>query len=80
MNGEWKEAKQVTEKSAAEIAEWCGGILKKEIDPFDSEKDQPGINVPTLRGVKRASLGDYVIQDVYDDFDVVNESTYNEGK
>lgn len=74
---EWVEAKQVTADSAAEIAVWCGGKLVEEIHPFDGTKT-PGVNVPTLRGVMRASVTDYVVQNVFDEFLVVNEATYNE--
>jgi hypothetical protein len=74
---EWAEARQVSKESAKDIAEWCGGVLVEEIDPFDPSIKTPGVNVPTLRGPKRASQGDYVILDVYDFFEVVNEYTYN---
>lgn len=80
MKPEWVEAKQVTEDSAAEIAEWCGGKLASEIDPIDLGIGHAGVNVPTLRGVKRASSSDYVILNAYDEFEVVNEYTYNESK
>lgn len=74
---EWDVAKQVTEDTAKEITAWCGGRLVGEMDALDRSSVSPGINVPTLRGVKRASMGDYVIKNVFAEFEVVNEATYN---
>lgn len=76
---EWVEAHQVTAETATEVTLWCGGKLVEEIHPFTQEKS-PGINVPTVRGVKRASTGDYVVLNVYGDFEVANEATYQEWK
>lgn len=53
---------QVTEETAEEAARWCGGVLVREIDPLDENNIRPGINVPTLEGVMRASMGDYILQ------------------
>lgn len=55
------EAVRLNEDNAAEVAAWCAGVLIEEIDPQDSLQKQPGINVPTPAGFKRASLGMYVI-------------------
>lgn len=74
---EWRVAKQVTQETAKEVTAWCGGRLVEEIDALEAGKTSPGINVPTLRGPKRASAGDYVIENFYDEFEVVNEATYN---
>lgn len=75
----WVEEHQLTPESATEIALWCGGKLVEEIHPFTGEKT-PGINVPTIRGVKRASVNDWVVLNMYGDFEVVNEATYAEVK
>lgn len=56
------EAAQVTAENAEEIAAWCGGNLVEEIDPFDSAKRQPGINVPCEYGNERASVGHFVFK------------------
>jgi hypothetical protein len=76
---EWVEARQITEDfdAAEEIATWCHGRVVEEIHPLDGTKT-PGINVPTLRGVRRASKDDYVIENVYEEYEVVNKLTYEE--
>lgn len=56
------EARTLTEKNAAELAEWCGGVLVTEYDAIDSSKSFPGINVPVKDGAERASLGDTLIR------------------
>lgn len=72
----WVEDREVTAETAAEIAEWCGGKLVEEIGPDNTL--WAGINVPATFGVKRASEGDHVIFNVYDEFLVVKASEYNE--
>lgn len=56
------EAQQLDRDNAEELAEWCGGVLVEEIDPFDSDIRMPGINVPTPDGNVRASYTDYILQ------------------
>lgn len=57
------EARQITSwETAKAIATWCGGKVVEEIDPFDEKKTHPGVNIPTLEGIVRASEGDYVIR------------------
>jgi hypothetical protein len=62
-------AVQLTDSNGREIAEWCGGVLVEEIDPF-TKHVTPGINVPTRFGNMRASLGDYVFRRVDGSFDM----------
>lgn len=62
------EAAQVTADNAEEIAAWCGGFTVEEIDPFDSEARQPGINVPCEYGNERASVGHFVFKASNGDF------------
>jgi hypothetical protein len=64
------EAAQVSSTNAAELTAWCGGQLVEEIDPFDSSKRYPGINVPTEQGMERASLGDHIFKVAPGDFRV----------
>lgn len=64
---------------ARNIAHICAGRVVEEIDPLTGEKT-PGINVETLRGVKRASNTDYIIENVYGEYEVVNEKTYLDAK
>lgn len=57
-------AVKLTEANADHLAHWCGGSLVEEIDPFDSSKRYPAINVPGMNGSRqRASVGDYIAQD-----------------
>lgn len=55
------QARTLTERNAAELADWCGGRLVTEHDALDGSKTFPGINVPTKDGVERASVGDTLI-------------------
>lgn len=55
-------AVRLNEDNAAAVAHWCGGELIEEIDPEHTEEMQPGINVRTPLGMKRASLHMYVIK------------------
>lgn len=56
------EAVRLTEDNAVEVAVWCGGTLVDEIDPEHPDEKQPGINLNTHMGVKRASLHMYVVK------------------
>ena len=56
------EAVRLTEDNATMVAAWCGGELIEEIDPEHPEETQPGINIRTPKGTKRASLHMYVIK------------------
>lgn len=68
------ESRTVTKDNAAAIANWCGGRVVEEIDPFDGSTS-PGINV-LCHGkggpVKRASVGHMVIRQSNGTFDVYN--------
>jgi hypothetical protein len=55
------EARTVTKKTAAEIAEWCGGVLVETRSATDPEDKQPGINLQCGDEIKRASVGDVVL-------------------
>lgn len=56
------EAIRLNEDNAAEVAAWSRGELVEEIDPEHPQETQPGINIPTPKGNKRASLGMYVVK------------------
>lgn len=56
------QAAHLSKENAQALENLTGGVLVQEIDPFDSSNKTPGINVPTRRGMKRASLGDYIIR------------------
>lgn len=55
------DAVRLTEDNAADVAHWCRGDLIEEIDPEHPEEMQPGINLWTPNGEKRASLHMYVV-------------------
>lgn len=56
------EARNLTERNAEELARWCGGRLVREHDALDHSQSAPGINVPVIDGVERASVGDTIIR------------------
>jgi hypothetical protein len=55
------EARMITGSNIAEIAEWCGGVLVTEIDPFDITVTNPALNVQCGSEVKRVRAGDILI-------------------
>lgn len=57
------EAMSVLPETLVDVAMWCGGLTREEIDPVDSKKKFVGINIPTLMGVLRASQGDFIVKD-----------------
>ena len=56
------EAVRLNEDNAADVAAWCKAELIEEIDPEHPSEKQPGLNVNTVTGFKRASLHMYVIK------------------
>lgn len=56
------EAVRLNEDNAAEVALWARGDLIEEIDPEHPQEKQPGINISTPGGFKRASLHMYVVK------------------
>lgn len=66
------ESRTLSVANAAEVAEWCEGVLVEEKDPFDSSKITPGINLQCGPDVKRASLGDTIVRYICGTFDVHN--------
>lgn len=56
------EAIRLTEANAAEVAAWSGAELIEETDPEQPEEKQPGLNIRTPGGMKRASLHMYVVK------------------
>lgn len=57
------EAKQLTPENVDEIARWCGGDIVTETNPRDSEDTYQAINVPTLNGNERLSMGMFIYRD-----------------
>jgi hypothetical protein len=62
------EAMQLTAENGANIAAWCGGRHEVEFKPSDPTDVVQWINIPTLEGVMRASVGDWVIRGVGGEF------------
>lgn len=60
------EARLLAEDVAPEIALWCGGRLVEDFTPFT--KHVLGLDIPTLEGVMRADVGDWVIRGVKGEF------------
>lgn len=56
------EAVRLNEDNAAMVAQWSGAEMVEEIDPEHPEEKQPGLNIPTPNGTKRASLHMYVVR------------------
>lgn len=54
-------ALQLTEQTAGEIANWTQSQLVEERDSI-SHEESPGVNVKTPAGIKRASVGDFVVK------------------
>lgn len=73
-------ALQVSVETVSTAAAWCGGLEVVEHDALDNEKTYPAINVPTQRGVKRASEGDWVIQQEDGSFEVMGPADYQRSR
>lgn len=69
-NGRPVQAMRLDPELVTVISVWCKGLVVEEIDPFDRQKTQPGLNVPGKDEVKRASLGDWVLKHEDGSFDV----------
>lgn len=76
VSGAKVQAMLLTPEMATVISVWCNGVLVEEIDPFDSSKRQPGVNVPCKDEIKRASVGDRVIRREDKSFDVVKPNEF----
>lgn len=50
------------------IAFWCGGVFGYDAKPSDKEDIAYWIDIPTMEGVMRANLGDWVIKGVKGEF------------
>jgi hypothetical protein len=73
---EFVEALQLTQKTAQEIADWCGGVVIEEIDPTDSTKRYVGVNIPTMMGVIRAQEGMFVLRNNRNEFKIMPEREF----
>jgi hypothetical protein len=57
------EAMQLTPERHDDAALWTGGMKVVETDPRDPNKKFVALNIPTVRGMERASEGDYIVKD-----------------
>lgn len=58
------------------VATWVNAVIVEEVDPFDSEKRFPALNVQCGDQVKRASLGDKVIKHDDGTYDVLTPMAF----
>lgn len=75
---EFVEAIPITPATIDIAANWCGGVIVQEHDPFDNSKTFVGLNVPTVSGVLRASEGDYVVRTQDGKFNVYQQRMFRE--
>lgn len=64
-------AMTLTADNATIVSVWANAMIVEEIDPFDSQKTFPGLNVQCGNDVKRASLGDRVVKHGDGTYDVL---------
>jgi len=62
------EARQFTRLTADDIAAWCGGFVIADAKPSDPTDVYWALDIPTLEGVMRANLGDFIIRGVRGEF------------
>ena len=62
------EAVQFTRDNGTIVAKWCGGRWVAERKPSDASDVAERVEIPTLEGVMRASLNDWVIKGVQGEF------------
>lgn len=56
------EAMKVTAQDANQISRWCGGEVATDIHPVNRSIRFSKIGIPTIKGVKWALDGDYVVK------------------
>ncbi|MEE6273502.1 hypothetical protein V2J56_09105 [Georgenia sp. MJ206] len=54
--------------NGADVARWCGGKYRTEAKASDPTDVAEWVDIPTLEGTMRASVGDYVIRGVQGEF------------
>jgi hypothetical protein len=57
------EARQINAANIDQVAEWCGGYVKKRDDNFE-----PRIEIMTLEGIMTGRLNDWVIKGISGEF------------
>lgn len=56
------EARTVSIMNVGLVAQWCGGVMVTEKDPFDDSKTNPAFNFQAGDEIKRAHIGDTIIK------------------
>ncbi len=62
------EAVRFRASNGGRVAKWCGGRNRFEGKPSDPSDVAEWIDIPTLEGVMRADLGDWIIRGVQGEF------------
>lgn len=71
VNGQQVQSMLLTPELVTVVSVWSHARIVEEIDPHDSSKRYPALNVQCGDEVKRASLGDYVVKKADGTFDVM---------
>ena len=65
-------------KSTDDVTHWCGGRYDYEVKPSDHTDKAEWISIPTLEGVMRADVGDWIIRGVAGEFYPVKDTIFQE--
>lgn len=57
------DAVKVTKENYENVAEWCGGRTVYDPKSSDPTDVYLAVDVPTLSGVRRADIGEYVVRE-----------------
>lgn len=66
----------LTADNVTVVSVWAHAVIVEEVDPTDPERRAPALNVQCGDEVKRASIGDHVVQHSDGSFDVLGPLAY----
>lgn len=69
-------AMQLTPDRVLDAEMWTKGMQTESIDPFDGSKRFVELNIPTLKGVIRASQGDWIVKRDGEDFTKMSDQEF----
>jgi hypothetical protein len=72
------EAVKFDRTNGSVVARWCGGRNQFEAKASDPTDVAEWIDIPTLEGVMRANVGDWIIRGVQGEFYPVKDSIFRE--
>lgn len=72
------EASKLTQENTTDVAMWCGGRIVREEKASDPTDVYLGLDIPTLEGVMRANIGDWVVRGVQGEFYPVKPDIFRE--